>query len=190
MPRTPQYDRQAVLDAATAFFWQHGYAGTSVDALLTHTGFNRHSLYRAFGGKDGLFEAALENYRARFRRTIGAPLRTDEGLGAIRSLFAGRLPADADGRGCLVTNTLVEREHVGAEACAVAEAFIEDLRAGITHSLHAAQARGEVRADRNADDLADFVVTTLQGLGVRSRLGLTDADAQRIADQTLAYLTA
>lgn len=189
MPRPPQYDRQSVLDAATALFWRRGYTATSLEDVLSATGFNRHSLYREFGGKDGLFREALQNYRALYRATIGAPLQTDGGLGAIRSLFDGRLPADLDGRGCLATNTLSEREHVCAQACQIASGFVDELRSGLAHSVRAAQAAGEVRGDRDPDALAAYVVTTLQGLGVLSRLGLTDGHARIVRDETLAYLT-
>jgi TetR/AcrR family transcriptional repressor of nem operon len=188
MARPPQYDRQTVLDAATDLFWRRGYTATSLADILDATGFNRHSLYREFGDKDGLFCEALQNYRALYRSTIGDPLQTDTGLDAIRSLFDRRLPADLGGRGCFATNTLVEREQVCSEACALAAGFVDELQAGLTHAIRAAQAKGEVRPDRDPVALADYVVTTLQGLGVLSRLGLTDDHAQGVRDETLAYL--
>jgi len=188
MPRQPQYDRQTVLDAATELFWKRGYTATSLEDVLTATGFNRHSLYREFGGKDGLFREALQNYRKRYRESIGTPLQTDLGLEAIRALFKRRLPADLDGRGCFATNTLAEREQVCPEACALAAGFVDELRSGLGHAVRAAQANGEVRADRDPDALADYVVTTLQGLGVMSRLGLTEQHARRVRDETLSYL--
>ena len=188
MARPIQYDRQSVLDAATHLFWRRGYEGVTLGEVLTETGFNRHSLYREFGGKDGLFTEALANYRRLFHQSIGAPLRTDDGLSAVRALFERRLPADLDGRGCFATNTLVEREAVCPEACEIAGAFLDDLRGGLAHAIRAGQAKGEVRADRDADALAEHVLTTIQGLGVMGRLGIDEGQARRVADQTLDYL--
>ncbi|NNE95858.1 MAG: TetR/AcrR family transcriptional regulator [Acidimicrobiales bacterium] len=50
------------LDAAVAEFRQHGFVGTSVQRLVEATGRSRSSLYGRFGGKDGVFVAALERY--------------------------------------------------------------------------------------------------------------------------------
>ena len=50
------------LDAAIAEFRDHGFVGTSVQRLVEATGRSRSSLYGRFGGKDGLFVAALERY--------------------------------------------------------------------------------------------------------------------------------
>jgi AcrR family transcriptional regulator len=52
----------ATLDAAIDEFRTHGFVGTSVQRLVVATGRSRSSLYSRFGGKDGLFTAALERY--------------------------------------------------------------------------------------------------------------------------------
>ena len=59
-PRT--FCQNEALDAAVRVFWQHGYAGASLDDLTRAMGIGRPSLYAAFGDKRSLFLAALERY--------------------------------------------------------------------------------------------------------------------------------
>ncbi|MEM7341581.1 MAG: TetR/AcrR family transcriptional regulator [Actinomycetota bacterium] len=60
--RPPEFDREHVLDAAVTAFWTSGYKGTTVRDLERATGIDRSTLYRTFGGKDGLYRAAADTY--------------------------------------------------------------------------------------------------------------------------------
>jgi TetR/AcrR family transcriptional regulator, transcriptional repressor NalC len=54
-----QKRRQAMLDAATNAFLQHGYEGTTLDMIIAEAGGSRRSLYDYFGDKQGLFGAVI-----------------------------------------------------------------------------------------------------------------------------------
>ena len=45
---------------ATGLFAEHGYEGTSIEAVLTAAGVSRGALYHHFAGKEALFTAVLE----------------------------------------------------------------------------------------------------------------------------------
>ncbi|MFD0664553.1 TetR/AcrR family transcriptional regulator [Thermocatellispora tengchongensis] len=62
MPRPKGFDPGAVVDAAMAAFWSKGYAATSAQDLVDHTGLGRGSLYNAFTSKHHLFLEALRRY--------------------------------------------------------------------------------------------------------------------------------
>ena len=63
MVRSKEYDRDDVLDKAVGLFWQQGYKASSVTDIVHATGLNTASMYKEFGDKDGVFEAALAHYR-------------------------------------------------------------------------------------------------------------------------------
>ena len=48
MPKTKQFDKNYVLQAASDVFQKNGYNGTSIDEILTATGLSRSSLYDSF----------------------------------------------------------------------------------------------------------------------------------------------
>lgn len=101
-PRT--FCQNEALDAAVRVFWQHGYAGASLDDLTRAMGIGRPSLYAAFGDKRALFLAALERYGA----TVGSCGIVGLGEhGDVReavTAFLSRLLASNthEPRGCLV----------------------------------------------------------------------------------------
>lgn len=53
--------RRAFLDAATTTFLEKGYANATLDDVIARSGGSRQTLYSLFGGKQGLFEAIMED---------------------------------------------------------------------------------------------------------------------------------
>jgi AcrR family transcriptional regulator len=57
--------RSQLIEVATGLFAEHGYDGTSIEAVLTAAGVSRGALYHHFAGKEALFKAVLEALSAR-----------------------------------------------------------------------------------------------------------------------------
>ncbi|MFJ8388884.1 TetR/AcrR family transcriptional regulator [Streptomyces sp. NPDC094438] len=53
--------KDAIRQASMRVFLRHGYAGTSIDAILAEAGVSRQTLYNHFGGKEGLFRAVVQD---------------------------------------------------------------------------------------------------------------------------------
>ena len=51
--------RDALLKAAAEVFFEQGYAGTSIDAIIERAGGSKRNIYSAFGNKQGLFSAIV-----------------------------------------------------------------------------------------------------------------------------------
>jgi AcrR family transcriptional regulator len=69
LPRVPgtsrraQYSastRRALVDVAERLFTEHGYAGTSLDAIVAGADVTKGALYHHYSGKQALFEAVFE----------------------------------------------------------------------------------------------------------------------------------
>src|SRR5262245_35652522 len=58
--KTAEERREAVLDAASTEFADHGFAGTSTDAIARRVGISQPYLFRLFGTKKELFIATVE----------------------------------------------------------------------------------------------------------------------------------
>jgi AcrR family transcriptional regulator len=52
--------RDQLIQVATGLFADHGYEGTSIEAVLAAAGVSRGALYHHFAGKEALFTAVLE----------------------------------------------------------------------------------------------------------------------------------
>src|ERR1700751_5159134 len=87
MAGVKQFDRNEVLDRATAAFWSRGYEATSIDELVEATGIGRGSLYGTFGDKRQLFLAALDRYWNTVGMEIFAQLSDPEARPPIERMF-------------------------------------------------------------------------------------------------------
>lgn len=63
--RDPERTRKLILDAATAEFAAHGYAGARIGAIAARAGVNQQLISYYFDGKEGLFQAMSERWRQR-----------------------------------------------------------------------------------------------------------------------------
>lgn len=52
--------REAILDAAKCLFLRHGYDGCSMDAIASHAGVSKLTVYSHFNDKETLFAAAVK----------------------------------------------------------------------------------------------------------------------------------
>jgi AcrR family transcriptional regulator len=74
--RDPEATRLAILEAATAEFSAHGYAGGRVDDIAARTATSKRMIYYYFGGKAQLYAAVLEQLYGGMRDAEAA-LQTD-----------------------------------------------------------------------------------------------------------------
>jgi AcrR family transcriptional regulator len=115
MGRRREYDEATVLTGAMHAFRRAGYEQVSVRDLERATSLSAGSLYHAYGGKEGLFDAAFAHYNdAVLRARIERYAPVGSGVDGLEELFITLL-TEPDGQrsGCLITNTAVE---FGAEA--------------------------------------------------------------------------
>ena len=165
---TKQYDRIELLDTAVELFRRQGYNGTSTAELVAELGVNRKSMYAEFGSKQALFEAALERYSEHHLTGVLGPIEApDAGLDAIRAAFDGYATASdgwAQGRGCLLCNTAVERGALDPGARRHVAAYLERLTAAFGHALANGRRAGELADDVDLDALAAYFTTALIGV--------------------------
>ncbi len=79
--------RAAILDAATRIFWEEPARELTLDAIAREAGVTVQTVIRHFGGRDGVFEAAVEREMGRVRdeRDPGAVSTPDQ---AVRQVVA------------------------------------------------------------------------------------------------------
>lgn len=65
--------RRAMMDAAWDLFMQKGYAAVSLDEIIQKSGGSKASIYKFFGGKDGLFFAIIKDVTANILKDMRLP---------------------------------------------------------------------------------------------------------------------
>jgi TetR/AcrR family transcriptional repressor of nem operon len=163
MARPRTYQRAEVLRKATDLFARKGYEGAHLQELVEVTGLNRFSLYKEFGGKEGLFQAALEAYLGQLAELDAHLQREPAGLSNVRSFYAALLDHEFP-HGCLAVNTIREKHVVPPRVFATIERFAASGEASFRRNLAAARKRGELSADTDVDALAMFLTALNMGL--------------------------
>lgn len=193
MARPCEFDRNDVIDQAIELFWRKGYRATSIQDLVEATGVNRGSLYATFGDKAGLFGVAVDRYMAGsdIQRQFAAD--SDRPIGDVLSEVFGALvdagARDGDRRGCLVTNTAVElMPHDQRVADKIAR-NLDGLENTLYRRLSTAQKHGEIASGKSPRALARFVVSSIQGIRVMSKVAPKRRVLQDIADEVLAHVS-
>ncbi|MFI6521308.1 TetR/AcrR family transcriptional regulator [Spirillospora sp. NPDC050679] len=70
--RDPERTRRLILEAASAEFGAHGYAGARVGAIAARAGVNVQLISYYFDGKEGLYQAVSQRWQER-RRELAPP---------------------------------------------------------------------------------------------------------------------
>lgn len=190
MPRTKEFDPDAVLQRALELFWERGYEATSMGDLVGHLGIARASIYATFGGKHDLYIQALDRYvQARDPGPVEMLSQPGPVLPAVRALveaYAAESACDERRRGCMVVNAAVELMAHDPQAARRVEACWDTLETALTSALTRARAQGEIPAGKDPRALARFLLVMLQGIRV---LGRAHPDPGRVADAAAQALS-
>lgn len=124
MGRKRNFNDDEILARAGEVFLEHGYEGTSINALVKATGLLRGSLYGAFGSKRGMFVAALRDATDSESRDSGV---LDLVLVALMELSDHDLEVRGLVRDYLVKLSRSRSCHADAESVDVAKLLGETL---------------------------------------------------------------
>ncbi|MGZ8219556.1 TetR/AcrR family transcriptional regulator [Methylomagnum sp.] len=175
MARNREFCPTEALDKAMRVFWAKGYGGTSIEDLVSATGVSRYGLYGEFGGKNGLFLASLEHYRANIIRPLLDIIeRPDAALAEIRALFdmlVALLSQPGGELGCLIFNAVHEMGSHDEATGAQIMGLRENLAAGLRRMLHNAAHQGELPAGFDVEREADFLFGVMHALPMLARAG-------------------
>jgi AcrR family transcriptional regulator len=163
MARPKTYERGEVLRRATDLFSRKGFEGAHLQELVEVTGLNRFSLYKEFGGKEGLFQAALDGYLEELHALHAHLERDPPGLDNLRTFYAALVTHDFP-HGCLAVNTIREKHVVPPRIFATIERFTASAETNLLRNLAAARTDGEISAGTDVEALAKFLTAFGMGL--------------------------
>jgi AcrR family transcriptional regulator len=184
--------RSRIVHEAANLLNTRGYAGTTVDDILTATGLQKGGFYRHFPDKETL---ALEAYRyaltelAAIRRTAVAEIA--DPLEALRALISSThlvIKDFAVAGGCPLLNLAIESDDTDPVLRAEARKAMSAWRAELVAKITAAAEAGRLRADFDARTFASFVLSAIEGAVAQSKLYGTRAHIDIAIQQLLALL--
>jgi TetR/AcrR family transcriptional repressor of nem operon len=183
--------RQALLLAAMRLFWEKGYNSTSVADVLHATNLNSGSLYHFFPGKQDLLVAVLEMYHQGIRPMLLEPAwkGVDDPIDRIFALLARYRASIVDTDcvyGCPIGSLALEIHEPDPPVRALLAANFTAWTDAVHECLVAADKRLPPDLDRR--ELAEFVLTTMEGAVMQTRTFRDVAYFDRAVRQLRAYV--
>lgn len=151
--RDAEATRRRLLDAATAEFAAHGIAGARVDRIAAAARSNKAQIYHYYRSKDGLLDAVLADFVARFTTSEAFDAADLPGTAGVLFDF---FEEDPD-RARLVLWWQLESQAAGAHGRNVE--VIEAANAKKLVAIAAAQESGKITTDFPPEVLHDLVTT-------------------------------
>lgn len=182
MARPQEFDTDAVIDGAMHVFWELGLHRASVDDLLGSIQLSRSSLYNAFGGKQQLFEAAVNRYVEIQAEKLRAMLDSLPMQKGIAKLFHAAVNDNYEGKGCLLVNcagSLICGD--GDEQPVLRNAFAK-MFSVVEQRIRSAQREGEVSQACQPAEMATLICSTLSGLRIFQKASIPKSRLKKTAD--------
>jgi TetR/AcrR family transcriptional repressor of nem operon len=192
MPKTKQFKKEDVLQAASAIFHQKGYNGTSIDDILKATGLSRSSLYDSFSDKHTLYLACLEFYknreRAAYEEVNKTPLNGYEKIQLLFKEVVNHLVTHPDDNGCFMVNAAAEM----SKRCDKTSRIICNNKADIEELFAAwledAKTNGSIQLSQDPRSYGGYLFNALCGLKVLSQSGANREELDEVVKMTFSAL--
>lgn len=173
MTEKGEQTRVRILDTAAGLFHRQGFAATTINQILKHSGISKGNLYFHFSGKEEIGLAVLEREKSDLMQFLAEALEQDAPGDGLERFLAAALEKNQQRAfigGCIFGNTALEASDTSpAYAAFVAEVF-EDWISMLAGQIERAQRAGQARADLPAREIAEMVVATVEGAIMQSRL--------------------
>jgi len=161
-------NKEKLLTDGLRLVHERGFGASSVRDITQAAGVPQGSFTNHFVSKEAFGLEILERYREMTSAAVRATLRNDRlpPLRRLRAWIEGQLEylrKDDMRRGCLYGNLSAEASEASeAIRFRVASVFAEN-QASVAYCLQAAVDGGELASNTDAQELAGFIVSSLQG---------------------------
>jgi len=160
--------KERLFRAGAKLFYENGFHGTTVDAVLAEAGVPKGSFYHHFGSKDAFGQAVLNRYMGFQGELVTKWVDRTDLSTADKVTGYYRDMSQIFVKSGFQTACLTGK--FSTEVAATSEVFrpqlagqIEGWKKRLSALLASGQERGDIRGDRSPDDLTEAVLALIQG---------------------------
>ncbi|AEI15343.1 transcriptional regulator, TetR family [Flexistipes sinusarabici DSM 4947] len=162
-----------ILDSTIELIFQKGIEATSISDIITKIGMSKGSLYFHFPDKQTLVSKALSRYEKSFFEFISASLqgnspgeKLENFLESVKRMHKSKNYSG----GCIFGNTALEMADKNDSLSQKVKNVFDRWISMLSSIINDAQKTGEIRSDLNSKILAGFIVSSVEGGIMLSRL--------------------
>ncbi len=166
--KNPEVTRALLVECAFQEIYEHGYAGASLDRILSKTGLTKGALYHHFESKADLTHAVIDDVVRGWVVDWVAPLEVSDDpvstlIETARRIMGSRTPSQLE-CGCPLNNLSQELSNSDEAFRLHLAQLFDEWRLGIAAGLRRGQVLGKVRADIDPTATGAFIVSAIEGL--------------------------
>jgi TetR/AcrR family transcriptional repressor of nem operon len=179
--------REKLLHVGMQVVHEHGFAGASVRDIVQAAGVPQGSFTNHFASKEAFGLEVIDLYFSNTTETMRQTLRNDE-LPPLQRLRAyidagkNRLNKDSMRNGCLFGNFTAEATDTSESIRLRLVAVFAEVQASIAYCLRAAVKAGEIAASTDCDEIAGFIVSSLQGANLLAKAQRSPVPVERFKE--------
>jgi TetR/AcrR family transcriptional repressor of nem operon len=179
--------REKILTEGLRVVHAHGFAGASVRDIVQAAGVPQGSFTNHFASKEAFGLEIIDLYFANSREVIRETLRNDalpplQRLRAYIDATKNRLNRDNMRNGCLFGNFTAEAsDHSELIRLRLVQIFAE-VQESVAYCLRAAVKAGEVSSSLDCDEVAAFVVSSMQGANLMAKAQRSPVPVERFKE--------
>lgn len=188
-PESPKSVRDRLIDAAEECMRAKGIRATTVSEVAEAAGVSRGWLYRHFPDKVTLLGAAIVRLNNAYWTDAHAMLESIDGLDnqMVTGIQHGRTAYDDPGA-LLMKLRVEEPDEFAACAGAGVQGLVPDLAAFWSRYLVSARDNGEIHADTDIDDAAEWVARVILSLATMPGQRLDANNAEELRAHVRRYV--
>ena len=177
-------NREKILTEGLRVVHERGFAGASVRDIVQAAGVPQGSFTNHFASKEAFGLEIIDLYFANSREVIGETLRNDalpplQRLRAYIDASKNRLNRDSMRNGCLFGNFTAEAsDHSEIIRRRLVEIFAE-VQDSVAYCLRAAVQAGDLPPGFDCNEVAGFVVSSLQGANLLAKAQRSPVPVER-----------
>jgi len=172
---TKRDTRTDILIAGTDIIARQGFNATGIDAVLKAVGVPKGSFYHYFPSKEAFGLAVLDSFAERYARKLDE-FFDDDTLPHLQRLHnyldysMGRLVKNGFSKGCLAGSLGQELSDQHESFRLRIEEIFQSWKLRFSGCFRAAQVAGEMHGHQTPEQLAEFLLTGLEGAVLRAKV--------------------
>ena len=182
--------RKRIVEAAAPIFNQHGYDGSSLNALMEATGLKKGGIYRHFASKEELAAEAFDyTWETVWHTRLSHVDEKANAIDKLKQLIANFVDRKSGvPGGCPILNTAVDADDGNAVLRARVTKALRSWTSRLETYVQEAQQQRKARPDIDPKTVATLIVASLEGALMMSRIQRSDDALRRVQSHLNRYL--
>ncbi len=171
--RPSTFDRKSTVSLAMNCYWEEGLLTLSFNELCRRIGSSKPTIYREFGGEDGLLKEVLNHYKEEILNPIFNLLEgTKTAQQRVHDLIDRVTQPQLQNLGCLFVKMQLSSNNLDEETVSLIQEINQQLNGVYLKLIKEGQSQGFIHSEMREEFAATYIDTQLTTMLLQMSLGM------------------